>query len=303
MNWLMFTILAYFFLALVSLFDRYLLIGPIKSPFVYTFWIGILWFFISLALVPFGVAFGDFKILILGLITGFIRIFAILFLNKAILESEISLVIPTVGGLLPIFSLFLFLIFLPETRILNPLYFLAFFLLILGSVLISLKEFSFKFFDFKKLKYPIFTSFLFALNFFLTKILYLKVNFLTGFFLTLFGGGIGAILFLLFPKIKKEILTKKPTSKVSGIFIFGQAAGGLGVLFQFLALYLAKPSQVPVINALEGVRYVFLLFFVFIFSIFKPEILKEEIKGKIFYQKIFAVLLIGMGLAILSFQR
>jgi drug/metabolite transporter (DMT)-like permease len=303
MNWLIATILSYFFLALVSLFDRYLLVGPIKSPFAYTFYVGILWFFISFPLIPFGFKMPNFQFLFFGFATGFIRIFAILFLTKAILESEISRVIPAIGALLPIFTFFLFLIFLPETRVLNPFYILAFLLLILGSVFISLEKFSFDFFSFKKLKYPIFASFLFALNFFLTKILYLKLNFVTGLFLILFGGGIGVISFLLFPKIKKEILSQKPVPKVSGIFIFGQAVGGLGVLFQFLALYLAKPNQVPLINALEGVRYVFLLFFVFILSILKPEILKEEIKGKILYQKIFAVLLISLGLAILSFQK
>jgi drug/metabolite transporter (DMT)-like permease len=300
MNWLMATILSYFFLALVSLFDRYLLVGPIKNPFAYTFYVGILWSLISFPLIPFGVKLSNFQFLILGLAAGFIRIFAILFLAKAISESEISRTIPAIGGLLPIFTFFLFLIFLPETRVLNQFYLLAFLLLIFGSVFISLEKFSF---SFKKLKYPIFSSFLFALNFFLTKILYLKLNFITGLFLILFGGGMGAIFSLFFPKIKNQILTQKPVPKASFFFILGQAFGGLGVLFQFFALYLAKPNQVPLINALEGVRYVFLLFFVFILSILKPEILKEEIRGKILYQKIFAVLLISSGLAILSFQK
>lgn len=303
MSWLIVTILAYFFLAIVSLFDRYLLVGPIPSPYAYTFYVGILWFFISLVLIPFGLELGDFKILVLGLMTGLIRIFAILFLTKSIVESEISRVIPAIGGLLPIFTFLLFSIFLPQAESFTLFSLSAFFFLLLGSVSISLKEFSFEIFNFKILKYPTISALLFAINFFLTKLLYLKTNFITGFFWVLIGGGIGVLTFLIFFKTRKEILTQKPTPKVSGFFIFGQTVGGLGVLFQFYALFLAKPYQVPLINALEGVRYVFLLLFISILSIWRPQLLKEEVKGKILYQKIFAVLLIGIGLAILAFKK
>lgn len=303
MNWLLVTILSYFFLSIVALFDRYLLIGPISNPGVYTFYIGILWFFISLPLTFFNLQFKELEVLVLGIFTGLIRIFAIFSLTKGIIESEISRVVPAIGGLLPIFTFLLFSIFLPQTELFTPFSLLAFFLLLFGSVLISLKEFSLRIFDFKNLKYPTLSAFLFALSFFLTKVLYLKTNFITGFFLVLVGGGIGVILFLFFSKIRREIFRQRPTLKSSGIFLLGQAAGGLGVLFQFYALFLAKPHQVPLINALEGIRYIFLLVFVFLLSIWKPSLLKEEIKGKILYQKIFAILLIGAGLAILAFKK
>ena len=68
-------------------------------------------------------------------------------------------------------------------------------LLVLGSVLISLKEFSLKFFSFKNLKYPIIASFLFALAYFLGKLLFLKTDFITGGYLVLFGGGVAAIVY------------------------------------------------------------------------------------------------------------
>lgn len=303
MNWLLVTILSYFFLALVALFDRYFLIGPLPDPWAYTFYIGILWLFVSLPLIFFGPQLQGFEVLVLGILTGLIRIFAILFLAKGISESEISRVVPAIGGFLPIFTFLFFSIFLPQTELFTPFSLLAFFLLLLGSVLISLKEFSFRIFNFKNLKYPTLSAFLFAVNFFLTKILYLKTNFITGFFLILVGGGIGAILFLVFPKVRGEIFRQRPNLKLSGFFLLGQAMGGLGVLCQFYALFLAKPYQVPLINALEGIRYVFLLLFVFLLSIWKPHLLQEEIKGKILYQKIFAVISIGVGLTILALQK
>jgi len=299
MPWLLVTILSYFFLAIVALFDRYFLVGSISNPKVYTFYIGILWFLVCLFLIPFGIILPAGELIFLGLGAGLIRFFAILFLTKSIVRSEVSRVVPAIGGLLPIFSFFLFFLYLPRAEILNLSQLIAFILLVFGSVLISFKKFSLKFFTFKTLKYPLITAFLFALTFFLTKNLFLKTNFLSGFFLLLTGGGIGALSFLILPQVRKDIFSQKISQKISGLFLLGQAIGGLGVIFQQFAIFLAKPGQVPLINALDGIRYVFLIFFVWILSFWRPHLLKEEIKGTTLFQKIFAILFIGVGLALL----
>lgn len=300
MLWLTVTILAYFFLAVVSLFDRYFLVGSIPNPKVYTFYVGIIWFFVCMVLLPLGITFPVWDLLILGMLAGAVRIFAILFLTKSIVESEVSRAVPAIGGFLPIFSFLLFLIFLPSGKSLNLLYLATFILLVLGSVLISLKELNRKFLSFKILKNPIVSAFLFALTYFLTKILFLKVDFWSGLFLILLGGGLGAAGFLIFKKTRELIFSHRPTQKMSGIFFLGQFFGGLGVGLLYFAVFLARPGQVPLINALEGIRYVFLLFFVFLFSAWKPGLLKEGMKGASFYQKIIAILLIGGGLVLLA---
>ncbi len=300
MNWLIVTILAYFFLAIVSLFDRYFLVGPIPNPKVYTFYGGILWFFVCLILIPFGINFPARDIIFIGLGAGLIRILAILFLTKSIVQSEISRVVPAIGGFLPIFTFLLFFFYFPKTEILNLFQIIAFVLLILGSVLISIKGFSLRFFTFETLKCPIIAAFLFALSFFLAKKLYLETNFLNGLFLILLGGGLGAVIFIFFREVRESIFTKRITQKISGLFLLGQMSGGMGVFLQQYAVFLAKPGQVPLINALEGIRYVFLLFFVFLLAKKFPQILKEEISRKILFQKIVAIFLIGGGLAILA---
>ncbi|MFH1894323.1 MAG: hypothetical protein ABH813_00235 [Patescibacteria group bacterium] len=302
MSWLLFAILAYLFLAIVSLFDRYFLVGSIPNPKVYTFNVAILFLFVALFLIPFGITLPSNNLIILGLIAGLIRIFAILFLTESIIKSEVSRVIPAIGGLLPIFSFLFFFFYFPQTGIFNIFQLVAFLLLIFGSVLISLEKFSLKIFTFRTLKYPILSAFLFALNFFLMKILFLKADFISGFFLTLIGGGLGAIIFLAFSQVRRNIFAQKITPKISGFFVLGQAFGGLGIIAQFYAIFLAKPGQVPLINALEGTRYMFLLFFVFILAKKFPQILKEEISKKIILQKIMAILIIGAGLAIITFK-
>ncbi|MBU4129141.1 hypothetical protein KJ582_03390, partial [bacterium] len=59
-------------------------------------------------------------------------------------------------------------------------------------------------------------------------------------------------------------------------------------------------TYVAVISALIGVQYVFLLFFAIVISLKFPKVLKEDISKKTIFQKTFAVLLLGAGLAILA---
>ncbi len=302
MLWLIVAISAYFFLAIVSLFDRYFLVGSIPNPKVYTFYVGILWFLLCLFLIPFGITLPELSLIILGLGAGLVRIFAILFLTRSIVISEVSRAVPAIGGFLPIFSFLLFLSISPPQEILNLFRITAFILLVSGSVLISLKETSLTPFSLKNLKYPILASFSFAVTYFFSKILFLETTFLNGGFLILLGGGLGAASFLILPKIRKLIFSQKFTQKMSGLFILGQIFGGVGVISLFYAIFLAKPVQVPLINALEGIRYAFLLLFVFVLAKKFPQLLKEEISKKVILQKIIAILLIGTGLMFLALK-
>ncbi|PIS17520.1 MAG: hypothetical protein COT59_00235 [Candidatus Nealsonbacteria bacterium CG09_land_8_20_14_0_10_42_14] len=303
MSWLVVTISAYFLLAIVSLFDRYFLVGSIPHPKVYTFYVSMLWCLAGLLLIPFVAIPAELNLVIfLGLAAGFIRTFAILFLCKSIMESEVSRTIPTIGGFLPIFSFLFFFLITPNQEILDPIRLAAFICLVLGSVLISLKKFSIIIFSFKDLKNPIITAFLFAATYFLIKLVFLDTAFLNGVFLLLIGGGLGAVSFLFFSETRKLIFSQRPTQKISKLFILGQIFGGLGIGSLYYAVFLAEPSQVPLVNALEGIRYVFLLFFVFVLAKKLPHLLKEEMSGSILAQKIIAILLIGGGLAILALR-
>jgi len=302
MSWLFLTLLAYFLLAISSLFDRYLLVNPIPHPKVYTFYVGILGFLLCLLFIPLIIPLPEKKFIILGLGAGIIRILAVLFLTEGIFKSEVSRVVPAIGGLLPIFSFLMFLPISPHKEILNIFQIVAFVFLVSGSVLISIKEISLKFFSLNGLKYPIIAAFLYALNFFFTKILFLKTSFLNGFLLMLLGGGLGVIYFLISKKDRQLIFSQRLTQRVGGLFILGQIFGGLAIISQYYAIFLAKPSQVPLINALEGTRFVFLLCFVFLLTLWRPRLLREEMKGKILIQKITAILLIGIGLIILNWS-
>jgi drug/metabolite transporter (DMT)-like permease len=308
MTWFLAAILAYFFLAIVSLFDRYFLVGPIPEPKVYAFWVGILSFLGAFLLIPFGIHLPAKNLILIGLIAGFIRIFATLFLYKGIRRGEVSRTVPAINGFLPIFTFLIFFLFLPSAESLNLFHIIAFVLLVGGSVLISLKKISFDFSDFslsarlKNLKYPAIGAFLFSLNFFLTKNIFLKTDFLSGLFPMLMGVGLGAASFFISPGFRKSFMVPKISFKLSGLIVLAQIFGALAVFLQFYSIFLGKPSQVPLINALEGTRDVFLLLFVFILSRWRPNLLKEKMAGAVGFQKTLSVLFIAGGLAILALK-
>ncbi len=303
MTWFLAAILAYFLLAVVSLFDRYILIGPVHEPKVYAFWVGTLTFLIAILIIPFGINFPSIDFILIGLASGFIRIFGILFLYEGIHRLEVSRVVPAMNGFMPIFSFLLFFLFFPGLESLGLFTIIAFILLVGGSVLISSKKLSHIFSDLKNLKYPAISAFLLSLNFFLTKILFLKTDFLSGLFLTLMGVGLGtASFFIIFPDFRKSFNAPKISFKVSGLIVLAQILGAAGGLLQFYSVFLGEPAQVPIINALEGTRDVFLLSFVFILSYWRPNMLKEKMSGASGFQKILAVLLIGVGLVILALK-
>ena len=299
MNWLIFAFLAYFLLAITSIIDRYLLVGPIASPRAYALYHGVLWLGVGLLLAPFVSVWPPVNIIIFGLVAGLARIFAVLLMAKSIAVDEISRVLPAIGGFVPIFVFLLFLVFMSEESILNTSQIGAFVLLTLGSVLISSKKTTSLLGIFRKTRYTIVAAFLFAVSFFLMKLIFLDADFLIGLCLILLGGGVGAILLFADPSIRQEVAVRKNAAKTSFLFLLGAGLGGLGVLAQFYAVFLAGPGQVPLINALEGIRYVFVLGLVYVLAIRNPRLLKEEIGRTVIVQKIFAILLIWFGLILL----
>ena len=110
MAWFLIIILAYFFLAIASLVDRYLLAGPLSNPGAYTFFVGLLGG-LSLIFTPFGFYVPDLSQIALSLLAGAVWILALFLFYLAISKSEVSRVAPAIGGFLPLFTFFISFVF------------------------------------------------------------------------------------------------------------------------------------------------------------------------------------------------
>jgi drug/metabolite transporter (DMT)-like permease len=305
MLWLLIAILSYLILAIVFLVDKYLLIGPIPNPKVYTFYIGILGILV-LILAPF-VSFSNPGLhqIILSLLSGALFIYGIFWLNHALRLFEASRIVPAIGGILPIFSFLLIYIFSRGKEIFTIQEFLAFILLIFGSILIVYEKAKL---TLKSFRISLIAAFFLALSFVLAKYVYMAQTFWSGFIWIRIGGFLMAMSFLFSREVREELLKVRKMvrwrpKKTAIIFLSNQAAGASANILQNWAIALAPLTHVALINALQGVQYVFLLVFAVLLSLKFPKMLKEEISKEILFQKIFAVSLIVGGLAILAFTK
>ncbi len=300
MTWLLVAISAYLILAIVYSVDKYLLAGPLPSPKVYIFYIGILGLMV-LVLAPFvGFYFPGYFYIFLAFLSGTSFIFGLFWFFKAIRLFEVSRVVPAVGGSLPVFAFLLVYIFsLGKEKLLLP-EFLAFLLLVAGTILITYKrgnQISLKSFQISAV-----AAFFLALSFVLAKYVYMVQPFWSGYIWIRAGAGLAVLVFLVFSsELKRELFKAKIglQKKTAGIFLTNQAAGAGANILQNWAIALAPLAYVAIINALQGVQNAFLLIFTIFLSFKFPQILKEEISRKIIFQKIIAILFIGAGLSIL----
>jgi len=316
MNWLLAAISAYLILAIVFLVDKYLLVGPIPNPKVYTFYIGTLGILV-LILAPFvGFYIPELSQIILSLFCGALFIYGIFWLNIALRLFEASRVIPAIGGILPTFSFLLIYIFSGGKEIFTIWEFLAFILLIFGGVLIVYPSAEKggeeqMFFDYEKAKISLkslrisaMAAFFLALSFVLAKYVYMAQPFWSGYIWIRIGGFLMAMSFLFTRRVRDELFKVKMNfpKKTAVIFLSNQVAGASANILQNWAIALSPLIYVAIINALQGVQYMFLLMFAVLLSLKFPRILKEEISRGILLQKILAILLIGAGLALLAFK-
>jgi len=315
MLWLTVTISFYFISAAVFLVDKYLLTSSIPNPKFYTFYVGTLGI-LFLIFIPFvGFYVPSFFQIILALLAGAIFIYALFWFYKSLSLFEASRVVPAISGLVPLFTFFFVYISSLGKDVLPPLGIIAFILLVLGSILIvAEKE---KFINLKSLKISIVCALLLSLSFTLSKYVYLNQSFWNGFIWIKLGGVITAACFFLLEKdIRKEIFKKKNNFKVeknllSGgikkyktaiIFLSNQVGGATANVLQNFAFALAPLAYIAVINALQGVQYIFLLILTILISLKFPQIIKEEISKRVILQKGLAILLIVAGLAFLAFK-
>jgi len=303
MNWFFIAIIAYLLFAVNSVIDKYLLRGGIANPIAYSFYVGLFSIF-AVVLLPFGVHWPGFEQFFYALIVGFVYLLALVAFFIALKADEVSRITSLVGATTPVFtfllSSFIFEEYLGRQEI------VAFLFLIAGGILISIRKnakcslFEFKEYSCaKNTEIGILAALLFAIFFVFADHIYDSQGFISGFFYTRMGGVLGALLFLLLPVIRGMVLksSESVSNRSFSLFVFNKTLAGVAFLILNYAIFLGKPALV---NALEGAKYVFVLFMAFFLSKKLPNIIKEQTSIMVMFQKVFAIVLIFIGMFLLS---
>jgi len=295
--WLLAIILAYFFFSLSSLGDKLVLSGPPK-PKTYTFYVGLVGLSVLL-FIPF-MQFGlpgkeSIYWIILEAITYILGVYTMF---SAVKKFEVSKVAVTMGATMPIFVFVLTWLFWGQ-QIIDKTNILAFVLLLSGSIIISFEK-KFRVAD-GYLKITLLASFIFSVDYVLTKIIFSTEPFLLGLFWMRMFAFLFVLFFLFSKNARKEIFSKKSflNKKTATLMAFTQTAGGTANILQAFAISSVPVALLPILNALRGIQYAFLFLITLFFSIFLPKVLKEDISKKIVLQKTAAILIIAAGLALL----
>jgi drug/metabolite transporter (DMT)-like permease len=304
MNWLFIAIIAHFLFALVFVIDKFLLSHTKLQPTAYAFYVGLLGGLLSLLLIPFGFSLLLLNQILISFIAGILFVLAILFFYKSVQLGEVSRIAPIIGGAVPVFTLILTFFFLGERLSNNQLF--AFFLLVLGGIIMvwpgkkARASASTKASLIKRLPLAILAAFFFAGSFVLTKFIFTHQSFINGFIWIRLGGILGAGLLLFWPSIRESILKTSKTIKLKtgGLALSNKVFSALAFILLNYAIYL---GSVSLVNALQGIQYVFLLMVALFLSKKFPQIIKEQISQGAILQKLIAILFVGLGLGILAF--
>ncbi|MBI2639898.1 MAG: EamA family transporter [Candidatus Sungbacteria bacterium] len=301
-GWLPVTIIAYSFHAFAVILDKFLLAQRIQRPSTYVFWVGVLGLG-AFFLAPISFFVPETNVITDAFISGVAFTFALFFFYIAIQRGEASRVAPVIGGLSPIFVFFLSRGILGET--LSRWEFVAFLILVAGSILISLthkKDGRFNISDLKNVGWLVLASFLFGVTYVYEKAVFNETDFINGFIWTRIGGFVGVLPFLFFSASRESIFEapRMADRTTIGAFFINKILGALGFFLVSFAISIA-PS-VSLVNALQGIEYVLIFIFALLISRLRPKFLEEEVTPLIIFEKAFAILLIAVALALLAFQ-
>jgi drug/metabolite transporter (DMT)-like permease len=260
---------------------------------------------------PWFLEWPGWSLFVFNILVGAIFAIALWLLYEALRRGEASRILVIIGGVTPVFSIILSLIFFKEHFSFNQ--WIGIIFLFFGVIVITLlpKHRSYLSRIFHKLKIiqepktnglliALLCAFAYSIYFIGTKYAYLEQPFLSAFIWNRLGAGILVLLFLL-NKTNREAIVKN--FKKSGpkknkfLVIVNQFIGSSGFLLQSYAIFL---GSVALVNALQGVQYAFLLIISAILAVMAPKLLKETFSFKIVAQKTLAVLLIATGLYFLT---
>lgn len=296
MFWLLIAILAYIFYALVFIIDKYVVSRPLPHPIVYTFYVGVLSLGVWV-LAPLSFGFLPPTDMLLAVLAGGAQVLGWICFFTALNKGEVSKISPFVGAFIGIFT-FVFSYFLIGERLTqNQL--LALIFLLLGSLIIAFKPRVEFYKNFKKNVFIIafFASLFFSIFWVITKFIYNQNSFIPS-TIWIRSGAAFVSLLLLVPKRYRELIfskfkaTKKETS---GIIVLGRIFSVFAAFGIYVAVYL---GSVTIVNALQGLQYVFILI-IALFLYKRIPLLKKEVEKKVVIQKLIAIIFIGLGLALL----
>jgi uncharacterized membrane protein len=310
MSWLLLATLGQFLGAIVVFLDKYIVSDTkvLPRPFVYAFysclltgfWVGI--YFLgyipglsALAIPTFSdIAKPTIQVIGMSFLSAYTFFMALVSLYEALRKSEAVNVMPIVGAVSALSTLLLSYLFLDVY--LSSNFFWGVCVLILGTLLVA---------QIIPDRYTFMTmvhsGFFFGLHYISMKGLFLETNFADGFFWSRVSLVLFALSLLMVPTYFNKIVeqTRKTEEKArAGVLVV--AAKVLAGISAFMLLKATDLGDVTVVQALDGLKFVFILVCTLFLARLLPDtVMRTERENTTIVRQMLYVLVITVGYFIL----
>ena len=294
MNYLPFTLLAYFLNSISVTIDKVLLSKNDTDPALYVCYVSV-FSLTALILLPF-THIPSIATFLLASTSTLLWTLGAYFMFKAIQIGNVSRVIPIIGTGIPL----LLGTYALSQGIIDPIQVTAILLLITGLLVLTSPDWHGRITK-REVLFEIIAITLFAISYIILRTTYLQDDFLTVFawsrpILIVIG-----VAMLALPKTRA--LIKKPKGSLSlrtrtgALFLAGQMTGGASQLLLTFSISLADPSLV---NSLQGVQYVFLIILSLALARRYPDLFKEGKNRFALPIKFIGISLIAIGVYLMA---
>ena len=271
--------------------DKVLLNRPLtKNLASYVFWLGAI-SILGLVLIPFGFKMPPLRWAVLGFTAGLLDLIASYFYYAALKAGEASDELAAMGGFAPVATA---LIAIPLLN--QPVggELLGFALMTAGGfVMFFAEERPLS----KMLPKIVLAAGGFGLMNVLQKLVFDNTNFITGYVFFTLGTTAGALLMLIPPKWRRDIVQHSedapPPSKFWYMVNRFLAGGG-----SFLVIYAVSLASPAVVESISGLRYVVVFVGAYAITMFRPKWFVEDFRPWILTAKLTATAMVVAGLAI-----
>lgn len=304
MHWILLATLGQFMNAIVAVLDKYIVSDEkvMPRPFVYAFYSCLLtgfWAVIFLVglIPPFdalgvpslaNVQFPTIQVISMAFLTAYTFFMALVSMYDALRHSDAAVVMPIIGTISALATFGLSYLFLDVS--LSQGHIVGIFMISLGTLLVAkaLPEWS-------VVLHVVHSGIFFALHYITMKGLFLETSFDDGFFWSRISFVLFALSLLMVPvywdKIKEQT---KTTTKKTGILVLTTKV--LAGVSAFLLLKATDLGDVSVVQALDGVRFVFILIITTLFAHWLPSSATDkDLRPRVFVRRFFVIVLITSG--------
>lgn len=310
-TWILVILIAQFLFAVTAVIDKFIVTSKkVSKPFVYAFYVTILSAvpILLFVLSPFKLKIGsytlplienvarpDFGLLAMALVSAFAGFHALVSMYSALKEADASDVIPVIGSVSAVGTFLL--IYLVLDDILKSHFLTGFILLVAGTAFISHFRFNRRVTLLtlhSGLMFSIKATMIKAMFVYSENVAMVAVPFDHAFFWSRIAIFLVIISVILVPRYSEKInFNIKSTGKSGGLWVIGNSI--LGGIAAFMVLKAIQIGNVTLIEALGGLRFLFLTIFSILFGRVTAIDLGENNKTRDLWQKSISAVLIVAG--------